>query len=681
MNDQGLRDTQPTTRNVQFAVCILLVAAALRLVALGEAPAGLYHDEAYHGVDALDVLHGHFPLYFPANNGREPLFIYLIALTVGVLGKSPFALRLAAFPIGLLTVAATMAMGKAAFSRRVGALSAAILAVTLWHVHLSRVGFRAVLLPLLTALAVWQAARGVRTSKWRHWIAAGVFYGLSFYTYAASRFTLVALAVFGLYVWVTQPAVRSRQPLVSNLQLWRGGGLATVACLVTVMPLAIYTIEHLDIVWGRPGQVSVFNPTINGGDPWGTLGEHTLRTLGMFFVRGDRIWRHNVPWRPVFDPVLGAAFVVGLIVALRRARRDPAAGFVLIWTASMALPTLLAEDAPHFLRAVGMLPVVVLLPALGLDWLASRIGTSTHRRRVAGRTVVLTFPLLFGLGSTAWSYFGDYARDPMSGYWFECGAAALAGRINRFLGVGWDGRQMLHGAPGNRQVYLDAALWSEWRPQIEFLVAAPEAMTVGLEGSQTSGPHVAVFAWPYDDWQRLWELLPAPSEITVEEGPLSQGDRDPEPFTTYLAFFATPPDPAPPPLARFSGGVELLGVEVTPAPLPSGGDTRGGTVRLRWRATAPLVEDYTIFVHYLRDGERVSQADSRPAGGHYPTTAWRPGDVVNDDHPVGGIGDPLVGHDTLRIGFWQPESGAKLLLLDEGMNPVGDWLEVPVHGR
>ena len=143
-------------------VAVLLVAAALRLVAFGEVPPGLYHDEAYHGLDVVDILRGRFSFYFPANNGREPLFIYMIAVAVGLLGRSPFALRLVSFFAGLLTVAATGAMGRALFSRRVGVLAAAVLAVTLWHVHLSRVGFRAVLLPLFIALVAWQATIGIR---------------------------------------------------------------------------------------------------------------------------------------------------------------------------------------------------------------------------------------------------------------------------------------------------------------------------------------------------------------------------------------------------------------------------------------------------------------------------------------------------------------------------------------
>lgn len=655
-------------------VAVLLVAAALRLVAFGQVPPGLYHDEAYHGLDALDILQGNLSLYFPANNGREPLFIYLIALAVGLLGKSPFALRLAACFAGLLTVAAAAAMGRALFSRRVGLLAGAVLAVTLWHVHLSRVGYRAVLLPLFTALAIWQGTRGIKTRRWQHWLAAGALYGISFYTYTAVRFTPIALGVFCLYALAIRPPF-------SSPRLRHGIGLAVLALLATLVPLAMYTIGQPDVVLGRLEQVSVFSPAINGGDLWSTLGTHTLRTLGMFFVRGDRIWRHNVPWRPVFDPLLGVAFALGLLISVRRLRRDPAAGFALIWTAVMSLPTLLAEDAPHFLRAVGVLPVVALFPALGLDWLAGIVKSQFgHWSLVIGYSIAVAFPLLFGLVSTALAYFGDYARDPMTAYWFEQGATTLTGRVNGFLGVGWDGERMLHDGPGDGRIYLDPWLWEEW-PQVRFLIAAPETVTLGLEGEPCDDP-TAVLVWPYEDWTQAWDLLPSPAEITVEEGPLSQGDRDPEPYTTYLAFFATPPDPATPAQARFSGGVELLGVEVAPtesiAPSLVGEAGGGIRIRLRWRATEPLAEDYVVFLHYLRDGELVAQADDRPAEGRYPTTLWHPGDMVNDDHHVAGVGIPLPGRDVLRFGFWQPESGAKLFLLDEAGNPAGDWLDVRV---
>ncbi|MBN1953668.1 MAG: glycosyltransferase family 39 protein [Anaerolineae bacterium] len=641
-------------------VVLLLAAAALRLVAFDALPPGLYHDEAYHGLDALDILAGRLALYFPANNGREPLFIYCVAAAVGLLGQSPFALRIAAVPVGILTVAATAAMGRALFSRRVGLLAASVLAVTLWHVHLSRVGFRAVLLPLAIALFVTAAARAGRSGRRAHWFLAGALYGLSFYTYTAARFTPLALLACGAYLWLGR--ARFRFSL-------RNGQWAVVAALLVLAPLVAYTALHPDVVLGRLGQVWLFSPAIYGGDLWGTLGRHALRTAGMFFVRGDRIWRHNVPWRPVFDPVLGAVFLLGLAAALRRARREPAAGWVLIWTALMVLPTLLSEDAPHFLRSVGVLPVVAFLPALGLDWLASRLAAAG--RSFAWSPVALV--LLIALGSTAADYFSDYARDPMAGYWFERGAVALAGRVNAFLGTGWDGERMLSGEPQVQAVYVDPVLWQQW-PQLRFLIAAPEAVTVGLAG-ETAGGAVAVLAWPYGEWRQAWALFPAPARVAVEVGPLSQGDRDPAPHVTYLAFSAAPVGVPGPAQARFERGVELLDVDVSPA-----GEERW-QVRLCWRATAPLAEDYTVFLHYLRDGELLAQADGPPAAGYYPTTAWRPGDVICDDHFVTGIGAPLPERDVLRLGLWQPESGVSLQLLDAAGNPLPDGLALPLDGE
>ncbi len=719
---------------------ILLLAAALRLPALGQVPPGLYHDEAYYGLDAVDVLRGHPQVYFPANNGREPLFIYLAAGMIGLLGRSPFALRLTSAFVGMLTVAATAAAGRALFSRRVGLLAAAVLSVTLWHVHLSRVGFRAVTLPLTIALTLWVGARAVRTGRLRLWLATGALYGLSFYTYTAARFTPVALAAFGLYA-LALLGPRAFRPHA------RGLGLAVLAAAVVLAPLAAYTAFHPDVVLGRPDQVSIWNPAISGGDPWGLLGRQVLRTLGMFFVRGDRIWRHNVPWRPVFGPLLGAAFLVGVGLTLTPPRAlfplpnkvreregvrnltpppapsplltagqerggggGAAAGggvrnaLPLLWTAVMAIPTVLAEDAPHFLRAVGMLPVLAFLPALGLDALMQRPQRYEVTRKnlsnfvsscLRGSPLGIAVSILaigLELVNGARAYFGPYAHNPMTGYWFERGAVALGADINRFLGTGWSGEASPFTPTAGPEgvVYLDPMLWEDW-PQVRFLVAAPERVRVGLEavpetpcevgritgtrcgpGAEPEAPPTAVFLWPYGDWTRAWGLLPHPAEITVLEGPLSQHDRDTEPYTTYLAFFATRPGPTPTPQARLSGGVEFLGATVV---LQEDGAVR---VRLRWRATAPLAGEYAVFLHYRRDGQTVAQGDSPPAQGRYPTPLWHSGDVLNDDHIVPGVGHPRPG-DEIVFGLWNPQTGEYLSVLDEAGNPAGVEIRVPVR--
>jgi hypothetical protein len=394
----------------------------------------------------------------------------------------------------------------------------------------------------------------------------------------------------------------------------------------------------------------------------------------MFLIRGDRIWRHNLPARPVFDPILGAGFLLGFGIAVKRMKAQAVSGLMVIWTVVMTFPTLLAEDAPHFLRAVGILPVVTFLPALSVDWLLDHF---SPRPWIAG--IPLALLLTISLGSTVGAYFGEYAHASMAAYWFEEGAAVLAGRVNSFLGKGWDGQGYVSSDMTERWAYIDGSLWNEW-PQARFLIGDPteRPVTVGLvpEGAPAS---VAVFVWPYEDQMReIMTLLPQPAEISVEDGPLSQGDRQSEPYLTYRAFYAARPVPASPPIARFDEGVELVDVARLDRTEERTTTEHPVQIRLQWRCKEPLAEDYTVFVHYLRNGERIAQADARPVDGHYPTTAWRRGDVINDVHSLYGVGDPLPEQDLIMCGLWLPESGRRLRLLDQAGNPIGDWIEIPV---
>ncbi len=144
---------------------LMLLAGVLRFYELGAWPPGLYHDEAYYGLDALRVLGGERPLYFAANNGREPLFIYLAALSINWLGRSAYALRFTSAVIGVLTIPLTYWLGRELFNRRIGLITAALMTITLWPLHLSLIGFRVVTLPMFIALSVAAGVRAYRSGR------------------------------------------------------------------------------------------------------------------------------------------------------------------------------------------------------------------------------------------------------------------------------------------------------------------------------------------------------------------------------------------------------------------------------------------------------------------------------------------------------------------------------------
>ncbi len=637
------------------------LAAALRLLALADIPPGLYHDEAFNGLDALGILEGTHAIYFVANRGREPLFIYLIAATVGALGRTPGALRLAAALCGTLTVPATFLMVRAWFDERIALLSAAIVATTYWHVQLSRVGFRAIMLPLFIALTLWAAGRAIRNNRRRTWLLAGVLYGLTFYTYVAARFTPVVLLAFVLYLLMIRESRR----------LWPGAIYFAGGALTVLLPLGAYALTHWDVVMGRPGQVSVFNPLIHGGDLLGSLGRQAVRALGMFFVRGDTIPRHNLPGRPVFDPLTGGAMVFGTILAAIGARRrDTGSALALIWVGLMLVPTWLAEDAPHFLRAVGILPVLAVLPALGLARIGSWLRRRGHRRWSA---VALGGILLIGLGTTSWDYFVRYPARPDTFYGFETAAATLAADINAFLGAGWDGAGMAAPSPGpdgDRRVYLDRRLWDEWA-SVPFLIAAPERVTVFSPDDLPlpSSPAMLV-VWPHDGVDSLADALPRHSRIRAQAGPLAMGDLERTPYTAYVAYVLTDKarDPASY-VARFADEFALADYAVEPS-------NEAWQVELEWLTWEPPGDDYTVSARLLDQGRLVSQADTVPGDGYYPTSLWRAGDLVVSTHTLELPADPLVD-PTLVVGVYKWPTMEQLTGYDPDGQPLGPWISLP----
>ena len=169
---------------------ILALAAFLRLWQLDAFPAGLYRDEAFNGLDALAVLDGDHAFFFTANNGREPGYIYLTAVSIALFGRSLFAVRFAAAIIGTLTTLLVYKLATSWFDRLAGIFTAFIWATTVWTIHLSRIGLRTILLVACLTLMFWLATEAYQRQKIWLWLLAGFVYGLGFYTYLAIRFQL-----------------------------------------------------------------------------------------------------------------------------------------------------------------------------------------------------------------------------------------------------------------------------------------------------------------------------------------------------------------------------------------------------------------------------------------------------------------------------------------------------------
>ena len=622
-------------------LCALLVAVALRFWQLGEAPPGLYRDEAYNGLDALGVLNGRHALFFTANNGREPAYIYLTAGAIALFGRTAIAVRLAAAAAGAVTTALTYRLARAWFGWRAGLFAAWLWAVTLWPVHLSRIGLRPILLAPLLALAFWLGTIAYRRRQRWLWLGAGLAYGATFYTYLAARFTPLLLLLLLSYLLLSRSGRRHR--------LWPGVAFFALGALLVLLPLAITATQRPELVLGRAGQVSILNPAINDGDLWGTFWQNVGRSLGLFLWKGDTILRHNPAGRPVFDVFMALPFLVGLGWCLRRIRR-PVALALLSWLLIMLGPTILAEDAPHFLRAAGLLPAVTIVPALGLSkiWEWPKLSDALRRGAVT--------MLALGTLITTIVDYAAYVRQPDTAYLFEAAARELAQKVNE--------------EEEATTLFLDRRFWEGW-PSIPFLVnrTTPPLLFTPTETIAPASLPLSIYAWPHGPLEFVPQAVTTPAVVSVQRGGLARNDLETEAYPLYVRYAAAPRSGERAIVATFGDGVQLLGAEFQPAA------PEQLEVNLYWTAEEPLPEPLVAFVHVLSDGERIGQSDRPPAAGYWPPSWWQAGVVIHDRRVV----DLEEAYESARhqiiVGLYKAATGERLPAFDADGQPAGDtWL-------
>ena len=130
---------------------IVALAGLLRLVALDAVPPGINHDEAERAVDAWCILHTGrdfhgqaWPIFFRAYGQADyppGHYIYALVPFQALFGTSPVTTRLPAAILGTLNVWWLYALVRRLASRRVALLAALLLAISPWHVLLSRMAF------------------------------------------------------------------------------------------------------------------------------------------------------------------------------------------------------------------------------------------------------------------------------------------------------------------------------------------------------------------------------------------------------------------------------------------------------------------------------------------------------------------------------------------------------------
>lgn len=375
----------PAVAETGVLVAVIVVATIFRFYRIEAAPPGLQHDEVFQGNFAIRILNGEWPIFFDLNGGEEPLYMYLVALSFLIFGRTLFAIRIVSIFCGLVHLVFSCLLARQLFGQRVALLTTAGLAVSFWHIFDSRVGLRPISLPMMQAIGYYLFWLGLQRGSLGWFLGAGLFLGGAFYTYTSGPLALATLLFFAAYLLVLHRDLLRRH--------WQGILLTFGVALLVFTPEAWHIIRHPTASTARARGLSSHLVALANGDPIPVL-KDTLAVAGMFGFRGDPEWRYNLAGRPVFDGFSALLFYIGIGIALARLKK-PEYGFLLTWLPVNLAISASTPSAPSTLRALGAITAIYILPALTWDalwqWAARRWGRPAERLLAIGVVVVLVF--------------------------------------------------------------------------------------------------------------------------------------------------------------------------------------------------------------------------------------------------------------------------------------------------
>jgi len=348
-------------------ISILILAAFLRSYDISSTPPGIYHDEAVNANNAIETLSsGDFKIFYTDNNGREGLFINLIALSFYSFGVGVWQLKLPSIVIGTLTVLGTYLLSKELFrktkyeehSEKIALLSSFFIATSFWHIDFSRIAFRGILTPLILTIGVILLLRAIRNNKWYLFAAAGLIFGLGGYAYPALQISPLLPIFAFLYFYLKNRKNLSTEQLRKYLGNF---SIFFFASFLVLLPIFNYFSNNQNDASQRYSQLSI----LSSENPLYEVSKNTLLTLGEFNFKGDCNPRHNFDCQAQLFWLVGIFFIVGMMFFFKHRKQLPFA-LLLFWFFVLLVPAILTnEGVPHALRSIGSLVPAYIFAGFG----------------------------------------------------------------------------------------------------------------------------------------------------------------------------------------------------------------------------------------------------------------------------------------------------------------------------
>lgn len=374
---------------------IILLAAFLRLYALAVVPPAPSLDEVSIGYNAYAILqtgkdeYGYrLPLLLRAYDDWRPAFyVYLVIPFVHFMGLTILAVRFPSIVLSLISVYLVYRIGKL-FSKYdprllyLGEVSSLLLAISPWHIYISRLGHESNVGLTLTIAGMYALFLFIVEKKSWQLVWAGVWFGLSLHGYQSQKLIIPIVGITtAILYW--KECLKESKKLVIALTLF-----LLIAIPAVYVTLTGSGLERLKGTSAFSSDAPVYQEAFqaaqisqNNGDALGKIINNRKVVMARVFMKnyfshfsvawlfmGSNREAHKVPFMGLLYPWELLGIVVGLVYMLVFSRIDiRALLLLLVWGLSSPLPAAITTQAPHAMRSYTLLPVLALIGGVG--WL------------------------------------------------------------------------------------------------------------------------------------------------------------------------------------------------------------------------------------------------------------------------------------------------------------------------
>lgn len=272
---------------------------------------------------------------------------------------------------GVLSVIGLYLLVKELFDERMAALSSFLLAVSFWHVLVSRMGTKDIFTSFTLIFAFYFIWHGLKYGRTFNFFLAGLFGGAGFY---AGREYFVAPVAALLVFWNYWDYLKNDFSLSkyehAKRELLGGFSLFVITVIAAALPIGFY-------VWQNPGYLfSAGNSVFSGTAPLNDMLQN-IRWLAHKILLIDFNKGNLISWPLIIFFWIGFVKEFAHWFQRKHGHFSVVHTFVFSWLFVMLIPTLLAKE-PSILGLSIILPPILILSAKGLWWVIEKLNKWEH---------------------------------------------------------------------------------------------------------------------------------------------------------------------------------------------------------------------------------------------------------------------------------------------------------------